>query len=288
VGSSGAILGNSAPVQLPPGQYPLVMRYAAEKGIASDWPTNLGDGHIWAFGIRDQDNANIDKFVDIGGACWKEGGSFKYFEWAISTKNGLKYGFLAGLGGTLRPTPLLQDKKPLEAMYYATGRHKRNEPVANAYKAFNPDNPRESAWTFGEKTYRTFPWDIVNNDPNKFYARGAYSRGMNMHRTTGDGREAPRVSNWSEGCQVWNSSTGLGHMLEIAAKGADGGKFRYVILNKWWTGAKPDLSGVGPPTQVQPPTAPASSEPPVGNGVLDPTRAGPGWDEASEGSGVLL
>ena len=271
----GGIAATGSPISLPPGSYPLVMRHAAEIGAADSWPTDLGDHHIWAFGIRNKDASSLNKFEDIIGACWKENGAFKVVYYNATTKPGIDGGSFAGTGGTLRPSPKIQQADGSKE-HYQKGQHKRS---GGGYTAFNPIRPSEKAWTFSG--LRAFPWDKVDANPDaRPYDDIPKGRGMNMHRAGASGATAT-VGPWSAGCQVHQKADTLNNILALitnqSSKTNRGFKMTYVLLDKWWTGTTPDLAGAAPAASTAPPAEP------VGAGILLDPQA-----PEVEGSGVLL
>lgn len=278
-GGSGAVATGS-PIALPAGSYPLVMRHAAEIGAADSWPTDLGDYHLWVFGIRNKEASSTNKFEDIVGACWKENGAFKVVYYNATTKPGVSGGSLSGTGGTLRPSPKMQQNDGSKE-HYTKGRHKRTG--GDSYTAFNPFHP-EKAWTF--RGLSSFPWNKVDANPDAApYDSAPAGRGMNMHRASANAAGSATVGPWSAGCQVHQKPGTLANIIQLIdtqnTKTSRGVKMAYILMDKWWSGATPDLAGAAPAASSAP-AAPAApdlvlqdpsqpvSEPEEGFGVLAP------------------
>jgi hypothetical protein len=173
------------------------------------WFTN-GDLDVNIVGIRNKKTNDkvTNLFDDLITISFKEGGEWKYFEWAITTDPGTK----AMLDVTNPKGVAVLVPRQYRSSHYI-GLHK------GKYDALCQSKP-VSVWRDANKDTM---FDPVNAESGVF--------GINIHKSNSK-TESTWVENWSEGCQVFKRAKDFAEFMSICKRASKihGNSFTYTLL----------------------------------------------------------
>jgi hypothetical protein len=173
------------------------------------WFTN-GDLDVNIVGIRNKKTNDkvTNLFDDLITISFKEGGEWKYFEWAITTDPGTKAMMMV-----TNPIGVAILKPGQYRSAYYIGTHK------GKYEALCQSKPL----TVFRDANKDTKFDEVKPQTGLF--------GINIHKSNSK-TESTWVENWSEGCQVFKRAKDFAEFMSICKRASKihGNSFTYTLL----------------------------------------------------------